>query len=222
MPDEPVIFVEVALTKGIAGDLPALIGHAANLASSEDGDTAIFYSITSCQAGLAGIQLGNELIKHVVEQLRRDVPRLRNFVTLSPIPDFRAWAEDRLGAGDVTPGERQAFHDDLGFVRSLQTATQLRNAPEGVKAGLLSMCARFLTERDEGRSSDSVANFHLANGARIERLNWLANPAPYEVARSFGIMANYRYDLGSIAPNVNAYLTAGEIETAGAVRELVR
>jgi malonyl-CoA decarboxylase len=147
---------------------------------------------------------------------------LRNFVTLSPIPDFRAWAEDRLGAGDVTPGERQAFHDDLGFVRSLQTATQLRNAPEGVKAGLLSMCARFLTERDEGRSSDSVANFHLANGARIERLNWLANPAPYEVARSFGIMANYRYDLGSIAPNVNAYLTAGEIETAGAVRELVR
>ena len=222
MPDEPLIFVEVALTRGIAGDLPVLLGHTEGDTGSADGDTAIFYSITSCQPGLAGIQLGNELIKHVVERLRRDEPGLRNFVTLSPIPDFRAWVEPRLASGDVTPGELAAFQGDLDAVRKLGSAEQVQRVPEGTRAGLLSMCARFLLEQGQARSADSVANFHLSNGARIERLNWLANPAPYEIDRSFGIMANYRYDLGSIAANVNAYLRSGTIDAAGGVRELIR
>ncbi|HUZ09288.1 MAG TPA: malonyl-CoA decarboxylase family protein [Acidimicrobiales bacterium] len=222
MPDEPLIFVEVALTRGIAGNLPVLLGHAEGETGTAEGDTAIFYSITSCQPGLAGIQLGNELIKHVVERLRRDEPGLRNFATLSPIPDFRPWVERQLAGGDVTPGERAAFQDDLGSVRKLVNAQQVQHAPDGIRVGLLSMCARFLTEQGQTRSADSVANFHLSNGARIERLNWLANPAPYEIDRSFGIMANYRYDLGTIAVNVNEYLQSGTIDAASGVRELVR
>jgi malonyl-CoA decarboxylase len=230
MPDEPVIFVEVALTRGIAGDLPALLGHAGAGVPGAQGDTAVFYSITSCQPGLAGIQLGNELIKHVVEQLHRDSPGLRNFVTLSPVPDFRAWAERRLARGEVTPGERAAFGEDLTLADTLtdtlsdtlSDAGHLRNAPEGVRVGLLSMCARFLLEEGHGRSADSVANFHFSNGARVERLNWLANPARYELERSFGIMANYRYDLGTIAANVKQYLHSGTVDAAGGVRELIR
>jgi malonyl-CoA decarboxylase len=222
MPDEPLVFVEVALTRGIAGDLPVLLGHAEAEAEVAEGDTAIFYSITSCQPGLAGIQLGNELIKHVVEQLRRDFPGLRTFATLSPMPDFRSWAESRLANGEVTPGERTLFADDLEFARDLGSADQLRRASEGVRTGLLSMAARFLTGDGQGRANDSVANFHLANGARIERLNWLANPAPYEIDRSFGIMVNYRYDLTSIAANVDGYLSSGTVDAANAVRELIR
>ncbi len=222
MPDEPLVFVEVALTRGIAGDLPVLLGHAETEAEVSDGDTAIFYSITSCQPGLAGIQLGNELIKHVVEQLRRDLPSLRTFATLSPVPDFRTWAETRLANGEVTPGERALFSDDLDFAADMVAAEQVRRAPDGVRAGLMSMCARFLVGEGERRALDSVANFHLANGARIERLNWLANPASYEIDRSFGIMVNYRYDLASIAANVDGYLTSGAVEATGAVRELIR
>ncbi|HEY3941358.1 MAG TPA: malonyl-CoA decarboxylase family protein [Acidimicrobiales bacterium] len=222
MPDEPLVFVEVALTRGIAGDLPVLLGHAETEAEVSEGDTAIFYSITSCQPGLAGIQLGNELIKHVVEELRRDVPALRNFATLSPIPDFRTWAEKRLANGDVTPGERALFGDDLQFAADLVGPDPVRRLGEGPRAGLLSMCARYLIGEGGKRAADSVANFHLSNGARIERLNWLANPAPYEIDRSFGIMVNYRYDLDSIAANVDGYLSSGTIEATGAVRDLVR
>ncbi|HLG67743.1 MAG TPA: malonyl-CoA decarboxylase family protein [Acidimicrobiales bacterium] len=230
MPDEPLVFVEVALTHGLAGDMSALLGpgdgadgvEEPGSGEASEEDTAIFYSITSCQPGLAGVQLGNELIKHVVEQLRRDLPGLRVFATLSPIPGFRRWADTQLAEGRLTPGELAALGGEPGKVAARLAAGRLEELGEGTRTALMSMCARYLTTRRNGRSADSVANFHLSNGARIERLHWRANTAPYEIERSYGIMVNYRYDPGSIAANAEAYLRAGHIQATSQVRDLVR
>jgi malonyl-CoA decarboxylase len=214
MPGEPLIFVEIALTEGIAGSLPALLDLDATNLAPEDADTAIFYSISNCQPGLAGVALGNELIKHVVEELRRDFPRLRTFATLSPIPGFRAWAEARISAGELSQVEKESVGDriDPGDQRWLERA----------RPGLLSLAARYLTQPVRGRAADQVANFHLSNGASVERLDWLANPADYGVKESFGLMVNYRYDLDRIGPNTVAYLDRSVITASKDVRSLVR
>jgi malonyl-CoA decarboxylase len=225
MPNEPLVFVEIALTKGLADSLPRLLDQDAPKTDPASADTAIFYAITNCQAGLAGVNLGNELIKHVVETLRRDLPNLKRFATLSPIPSFRAWVDHALADGHVTPGERDAFATaDGDVVASLATENWSGDGDvaEGFRRGLLSMVARYLTTPVEGRSPDPVGNFHLSNGARLERVNWLANPAEYELQRSYGLMVNYCYELGEIEQNVERYLGGGEIAAAPAVRALVK
>jgi malonyl-CoA decarboxylase len=218
---EPIVFVEIALTHGLADSLPELLNRADAV---DDPDTAIFYSITSAQPGLAGVHLGNELIKQVVDALRLENDHLKTFATLSPLPGFREWLLAQIDASELTPAEAEALGADARAVAELSERAWIDDPAraEHVRPGLLSACARYLTTVRDGRALDPVANFHLSNGASLERINWMANPASYGLEESLGLMVNYRYDRSKIAANAGAYLTDGEITQSSHVRNLVK
>ena len=218
---EPIVFVEIALTHGLADHLPELLNRADAV---DDPDTAIFYSITSAQPGLAGVHLGNELIKQVVDALRHENDHLKTFATLSPLPGFRAWLVSQVESNALTPAELESLGDDARAIVGLADRAWLDDpaVAERVRPGLLSAGARYLGTVRHGRAVDPVANFHLSNGASLERLNWLANPASYGIEESLGLMVNYRYDRGKIAANAGAYLSEGSISTSSQVRNLVK
>ncbi len=222
MPNEPLVFVEVALTTGIASSLPPLLDARAAELDADHAETAVFYSISNCQPGLAGVNLGTALIKQVVEALGDDLPGLRRFVTLSPIPGFRGWLDAELGDGgralndaerDLLPAEPARVLRRLGDVEW--------ETDEAIRPALLALCARYLSSAQDGRALDPVANFHLANGAAIECINWMADPSTVGRARSFGLMANYLYEDESIPDRAEAYAARGEVTTSAAVRDLV-
>jgi malonyl-CoA decarboxylase len=207
LPGEPLIFVEVALVHGLATAMPPLLAlepdEEAARAQAARADTAIFYSISNCQDGLRGISFGNFLIKQVVEELQVEFPQLKRFSTLSPVPGFRRWLMQRLAEGSdpdaalVPELERDGWWHDLA-------------QSEKLCAPLLRLCARYLTRRPSIRI-DPVARFHLGNGARLERVNWLGNAAPRGIQESFGIMVNYLYDHDSIENNHEAFVRDGTI-----------
>jgi malonyl-CoA decarboxylase len=222
MPNEPLIFVEIALTIGMATELPPLLDARAPELDLERADTAVFYSISNCQPGLAGVNLGTALIKQVVEALRLDLPQLRRFVTLSPIPGFRAWVEHALaadGAG-LRARERELLPAEPARVLARLSDAEW-DVDEAIRPALLALCSRYLTTAPEGRASDPVANFHLANGATVERIDWMADPSPTGRARSFGVMANYLYEPDRIPERAEAYVTRGEVPTSSEVRDLI-
>jgi malonyl-CoA decarboxylase len=220
MPAEPLVFVEVALTTGIAEDLPRLLDETAPDLDPERADTAVFYSISSCQPGLAGVNLGNALIKEVVEQLSVDLPQVQRFVTLSPIPGFRRWLEEELTRDALSERERELLPAEPARVLA-RLADEDWGADVAIKPALLTLCARYLTTRTDGRVLDQVANFHYANGASLERISWLADPSPSGRARSAGLMANYLYEPDRIAQRAERYATEGEIASSAALRELL-
>jgi malonyl-CoA decarboxylase len=220
MPDEPLIFVEVALVEGIAGNVQELLDPAAPLGDPQAADTAIFYSITNAQKGLAGISFGNFLIKRVVDDLSREFPRLKTFATLSPIPGFRDWLSQHLHQGEVS-------NDAKGSLKTLLAEPEWVKEPamvEALKGPLLRLAARYLlsARRGDGRALDPVAHFHLSNGARVERLNWLGDLSPKGVAQSCGLMVNYLYKLDGIEANHEAYSASGKVAASGEVRALGR
>jgi malonyl-CoA decarboxylase len=221
LPHEPIVFVEIALTHGLADNLPELLHREGAV---DDADTAIFYSITSCQPGLAGVHLGNELIKQVVDELRHDVDHLKTFATLSPLPGFRRWLVAQVDGDELTPAELESFGDDARRIARLEDRLWLDDVAvvERVRPGVLSAGARYLTSVRDGRAVDPVANFHLSNGASLERINWMANPAPYGIDESLGLMVNYRYDRARIAANAGDYLSEGSINASNHVRGLVK
>ena len=222
MPNEPLVFVEIALTAGIATELPPLLDARGPELDVDQAETAVFYSISNCQPGLAGVNLGTALIKQVVEALRHDLPQLKRFVTLSPIPGFTTWMEHEL-AGDapaLSPGERELLPAAPARVLARLTDTEW-DTDEAIRPALLGLCARYLTTSREGRVLDSVANFHLANGAAVERINWMADPSPIGRARSYGLMANYLYEDDRIAERAEAYVARGEVAVSAAVRDLI-
>jgi malonyl-CoA decarboxylase len=188
LPGEPLIFVEVALVKGLAASVQNLlardISDAEQRTHAAAADTAIFYSISNCQEGLRGISFGNFLIKQVVEELKAESPNLTQFSTLSPIPGFRKWAEPRFG------DDEKNLLAEPDWWRDAQSSAALQ-------APLLQLCAEYLT----GAGRDPVAKFHLGNGARLERINWLGNPSPRGIMESYGMMVNYLYDLATIEAN---------------------
>jgi malonyl-CoA decarboxylase len=218
---EPVVFVEIALTQGLADNLPELLNRADGV---DDPDTAIFYSITSAQPGLAGVHLGNELIKQVVDALRHENDHLKTFATLSPLPGFRTWLVAQVESDALTPAEEESLGVDAGTIVALSDPDWVADATmvDRVRPGLLSAGARYLTTLRDGRALDPVANFHLSNGASLERINWMANPASYGIDESLGLMVNYRYDRSKIAANAGAYLTEGSITASSQVRNLVK
>jgi malonyl-CoA decarboxylase len=219
--NEPIVFVEVALTHGLADNLPELLNRAQPV---DNADTAIFYSITSAQPGLAGVHLGNELIKQVVDALRHDDERLEASATLSPLPGFRQWLVAQVGEDALTPVEAEALGSDARAVATL-TDTGWPDDPERstrIRPALLSAGARYLMTVRDGRALDPVANFHLSNGASLERVNWMANPAPYGIEESLGLMVNYRYDRATMAANARAYLTEATINASSHARNLVK
>jgi len=218
---EPIVFVEIALMQGLADNLPELLNRADVV---DDPDTAIFYSITSAQPGLAGVHLGNELIKQVVDALRHENDHLKTFATLSPLPGFRAWLLTELDERGLSAAEIESLAPDARAIAELTDRAWIGDPArsERLRPGLLSAAARYLTSRLDGRALDPVANFHLSNGASLERINWMANPAEYGIDESLGLMVNYRYDRSKIAGNAAAYLTDGEISSSSQVRSLMK
>jgi malonyl-CoA decarboxylase len=235
MPEEPLIFVEVALVKGISGNIQALLDESAPVDDPRDADTAIFYSISNCQRGLAGISFGNFLIKRVADNLAAELPQLKTFATLSPIPGFRAWLDARLAKQEaelLLPAEREALAALPGDKGAGGLAGLLaepgwqedRETVDAMRATLMRLCARFLLAEKgaQGRALDLVEHFHLTNGARVERLNWLADLSPKGIQQSAGIMVNYLYRLAEVEANHEAYTGEARVAAASAVKTLAR
>jgi len=234
MPDEPLIFVEVALTKGMAGNVQRLLDAKAETSDVAGADTAIFYSISNCQQGLAGISFGNFLIKRVAEQLVRDLPNIRDFATLSPIPGLRRHIDERLkseGDAALTPAEIASLVPVIDEAKGAAAVARLLARPlwwevpaidKALRPILTRMAARFLIAVDDrGRAVDRVAHFHLGNGAIVERLNWLGDTSANGFKQSYGMMVNYRYRLGDVDANHEAY-SAGKVIASREVRSLAK
>ncbi len=231
MRDEPLIFVEVALVDGLASNVQELLDETAPAMNPEEADTAIFYSISNCQKGLVGVSLGEFLIKRVVAALRADFPGLRHYATLSPIPGFMNWLRHVLReAPDEELAEtlealRQVAGggDDEALLTLLSKGRWVRDEQlaEAVKPVLMRLCARYLLTMRDGRAIDPVAHFHLSNGARIERINWLGDRSARGMRQSAGMMVNYRYELKSIDRRYNDYTLKGRAAAASAVSRLV-
>ena len=235
MPDEPLIFVEVALVSGMAGDVHALLDEAAPIGDPHTADAAIFYSISNCQRGLAGISFGDFLIKRVADALAIELPRLKIFATLSPLPGFVSWLERQTQsepADLLLPAERIAIAA-LGEGQSENNLLALlkredwhkdQHITEVLHEPLMRLCARYLLKErtPSGRALDPVAHFHLSNGARVERLNWLGDVSAKGLQQSAGIMVNYLYRLGDIEANHEAYRGEGRVAASSPLRNLAR
>ncbi|MFL6694250.1 MAG: malonyl-CoA decarboxylase [Ramlibacter sp.] len=204
LPDEPLIFVEVALTGEMSASITPLLDESAAPADLVRATTAIFYSISNTQAGLRGVSFGDSLIKRVVETLKAEFPRLKTFATLSPIPGLRQW---------------MAKNAPASLLAALDQPLALGpKSPE--RAQLLAWAARYLgKETENGKPCDPVARFHLGNGARVERLNWAADPSPKGVKQSFGLMVNYLYDLKRLDKH-RTQLSQGQIPISSAIEDL--
>ncbi len=233
MPDEPLIFVEVALVSGMAGDVHALLDEAAPIGDLQTADGAIFYSISNCQRGLAGISFGDFLIKRVVDALATELPRLKIFATLSPVPGFRDWLDrqNRSAPGDLLLAAERSAVEALGEEETDLLALLNREGWQddprvaaALREPLIRLCARYLLREraPSGRALDPVAHFHLSNGARVERLNWLGDASPKGLQQSAGIMVNYQYRLGDIEANHEAYRGEGRVAASSALRNLAR
>ncbi|CDZ46445.1 malonyl-CoA decarboxylase [Neorhizobium galegae] len=220
--DEPLIFVEVALTDHLPASVDALLARDRQPLEVQQATTAVFYSISNCQRGLAGISLGNFLIKQVVNDLKRDLPRLENFVTLSPIPGFGAWlrGESRVTDSAEITLEKQRLVAQLEGDWASVGEREL----DQIQRAMLPLGAHYLlnVRRGNGRPVDPVARFHLGNGAQVERLNFLGDRSPKGMRQSYGLMVNYRYRLGEIEKNHEAYAENGHIAATPALRKLAQ
>lgn len=218
--DEPLIFVEVALTNESPASIQAVLNEKRK-ADAPAPTTAVFYSISNCQEGLRGISFGNFLIKQVVEELAREQPALKTFVTLSPVPTFARWLDRTMAddaAGIVTEADRVALQvlADPAWVEDAEE--------EAPKSAVLALAAHYflLAKSGDGRPVDPVARFHLGNGARLERLNWLGDVSEKGLREAHGLMVNYRYDLKEIEKNHEAFANDGEVAASRAVRTHLR
>jgi malonyl-CoA decarboxylase len=247
LPAEPVIFVEVALTRGLARDLEQLLDITAPVLPLKQADTAIFYSINNCLEGLRGIPFGNFLIKQVVDELGTELPKIKEYSTLSPLPRFShalnsaataAHDAANSSANDATESTEQGFTRDrvfrlLGdFASDLQREAGepdpvdaffqlLRNPGEHKKvltAPLRRLALAYLCEL-RGKLQDPVAAFHFSNGARLESIDPFANPRPYGMRDSFGVMVNYRYIPEDLEENHERFVRSGEMPVASALSQ---
>ncbi len=220
--DEPLIFVEVALTRGIPAAIEPILSGKRDAIEAERATTAVFYSISNCQRGLAGVSFGNFLIKQVVEEISREMPRLSTFVTLSPAPNFASW----LNRERKVEASRALSDEDRTTLQLLdrQDWWQDRTTAEAVREPLLRAAAWYYqrARTPRGTPIDSVARFHLGNGARLERLNFIADTSERALRQSYGLMVNYLYDLEEIEKNHEAYAQHRTVVAASAVTKLVR
>ena len=213
LPNEPIIFIEVALTRGMSAQVQPLIDKGSPVGSPLEADCAMFYSITNCQEGLRGISFGNLLIKQVAEELKREFPHLRRFATLSPIPGFRGWLERARINGEHAPL----------LTRLGDAAWHVGEVPESLQKLLLQLCAYYLLNvKQDEEPLDPVARFHLGNGAALERLNWMGDTSETGIARSAGLMANYVYWLADVERNHEAYFREHEIVASPAIERLAK
>jgi malonyl-CoA decarboxylase len=226
LPREPLIFVEVALQRGLSNAVgPILKSPVGPIA---EADTAIFYSISNCQKGLRGINFGNFLIKQVVDELRRELPQLKRFSTLSPIPGFRKWLT-AIGADKIHAalGERMeqlltlADSRDVILAREFLIEAADEESPDQAVADiLLRSCAYFLSTMPEAYA-DAVAKFHIGNGARLERINPAADDSAKGRMQSFGLMVNYLYEPEQIVGNHQNFASRRRVQTSPEIARLL-
>lgn len=220
--DEPLIFVEVALTDDIPGAVGPLLALDRAPIAANTATTAIFYSISNTQRGLAGVSFGHFLIKQVVEDLKRDLPNLKTFVTLSPVPGFAAWLkrerarEQSIFLNDETKEALRRLDDPAWF--------EDEAARSELEEMLMPIAAHYFlhAKNESGRPVDPVARFHLGNGARLERMNFLGDPSQRGLRQAHGLMVNYLYDLSAIEKNHEAYAEAGDIAVSASVRRIAK
>ncbi len=209
--NDPLVFVEVALTDSIPDALSPLLLQERQVSPGERVNTVVFYSISNCHAGLAGITFGNFLIKSVVEEMRKEIPTLKNFVTLSPVPGFRKWVLDSDLEGLVPADLVERVKGPVGTVVDTQ-----------VYEAQLKLCAHYLLREKSGRlPRDAVARFHLGNGALLHGIHGGADLSQKGRDQSAGIMVNYLYDLPKIEENHEAYFEEGKIAVSKAVSKLL-
>jgi malonyl-CoA decarboxylase len=221
--DDPLIFVEVAIDRDIPGAIaPVLASDRRQFVEPDKARIAVFYSISNCQRGLSGVSFGNFLIKQVVEEISRELPKLTTFVTLSPVPGFARWLADELKAESspaISATDRVVFE--------LMERPQWWTDPETFKRleeSLMRAAAWYYLRARNGRGTpiDAVARFHLGNGARLERINWLADTSDRAMTQAHGLMVNYLYDLDDIEKNHEAYAEGRTVVASAAVQRLLR
>jgi malonyl-CoA decarboxylase len=221
MPAEPLIFVEVALTDHLADNVQALLDENAPVFDNRKADTAIFYSISNTQVGLRGVSFGNFLLKRVIDDLQRDFPKLAHFATLSPMPGLASWVRKNpavLGEAGI-----ELSLEDLSTGAWAADKKQAR----ALRDPLSRLAARYLASAKQGGGesgppADPVSRFHLGNGARVERLNYLGDSSAKGFRQSFGLMVNYLYSPDDIEANLEAFATQGSIAMSAAVRRLAK
>jgi len=220
--DEPLIFVEVALTRAIPPAIEPILSNKREIVETERATTAVFYSITNCQRGLSGVSFGHFLIKQVVEDISREVSGLSTFVTLSPAPNFAEW----LRRERANPASQALDDEDRDVLAALDDVNcwRVREIADKVREPLLRAAAWYYmrVRNRRGLPLDAVARFHLGNGARLERLNWPGDTSERALAQSYGLMVNYLYDLGYIEKNHEAYAQQRAVVAASAVTRLVQ
>ena len=208
LPDEPLVFIEIALTRGMTGAVQPLLDPNSRIGDATKANCAIFYSITNCQEGLRGVSFGNFLIKQVVDDLGRDLPGLKTFATLSPIPGFCEWMAK---SGGIHSRELEALVTNA----RKGTVPDVGAVSPALRAEITAQCVDYLIRaRRDGAPADSVARFHLANGARLERLNWMGDPSHAGIRRSLGLMVNYVYRRSDVERNHEAYAKHGKVIVA--------
>ncbi|MGE0750457.1 MAG: malonyl-CoA decarboxylase [Variibacter sp.] len=220
--DEPLIFVEVALTSEIPDAIAPILVDGRDPLPPEKATTAVFYSISNCQRGLGGVSFGSFLIKQVVEEICREFPRLSTFVTLSPVPNFAGWLKREINVENsavLTP-------EDQAILANLDTPDwwQDPRLRDPVREPLLRAAGYYFMHARNARGTpvDSVARFHLGNGARLERINWLGDTSERGLKQAHGLMVNYLYDLDDIEKNHEAYAENRTIVASNAVKRLSR
>jgi len=233
LPNEPLVFVEIALAKGLPGSVQVLLDQGAPLQDPHTADTAVFYSISNTQAGLRGISFGNLLLKRVIEDLRRDLPRLQVYATLSPLPGFRKWLDQALAekrallpAAEAGKLAEALGHPDPATALADALARPGCSAEAGLANALgepmAKLCASYLLREKSGTHLlDPVAQFHLNNGARINRIYWLADTSTHGMEQSYGMMVSYRYELSEVEENHERFRHDGHIAAARRVVRLL-
>jgi malonyl-CoA decarboxylase len=232
LPNEPLIFVEVAFTQGMAKNIHELLDESKKPIDLKEADTAIFYSITSTQKGLKGISFGNFLIKRVVKKLANEFDNLKYYATLSPIPGFRKWLESYLldnndvltiNEGDRIKKIAGTFSANEGLLKILNSEWyKNKQKADAIRIPLLRFCTQYLLfERKRDRALDPVAHFHLSNGAKVQHINWMADLSAKGLQQSAGMMVNYHYRLNNIVSNHEDYFSEGKVFASREVRNLL-
>ena len=217
MPDEPLVFVEVALCKGVPNSIQRVLAERDSNLISDEVDTATFYSISNCQRGLQGISFGNALIKQVVEDLSKEIPSLKQFVTLSPLPGFASWVRDQADS---------LSNDDIAQIDQLaKTAIQTSDSSllDKYNASLTSLATQYLlnAKRSDGQPIDAVARFHLRNGACVHAIHAGADISDNGIKHAFGVMVNYAYDLPHVASRHENYVKDQRVVASKQVTQLL-
>ena len=221
LPDEPIIFIEGALTRGLSENVQALLDPDSPVENPETAEWAIFYSITNCQEGLRGVPFGSFLIKRVVEDLSKELPRIKKFATVSPIPGFRRWLAEQ--SAELQAGSKLAPF--AAAAAKLDNPRWMANSAlrAELERYILPMAAYYLLHAKQNREpQDPVARFHLKNGARLERINWLGDTSTSGWQRSAGLSANYIYKLADVERNHELYVREQKVRASREIEALAK